>query len=104
MTPAERCQWCDTVLVFTSDGLRMTFKAHDDAFCRDATRQRVKDLERALQAAAETFEYATRMHRQSVEERVQRMFGNEGLRRWNEREVTAADVAAIWCARLDGDL
>lgn len=52
MTPAKKCDLCDTVLEFEQDGQRLVFTAHDAAFCALATKDRIRMLTQALEGAA----------------------------------------------------
>lgn len=58
-TVTKRCSHCDTALEFEPvTGGRVVFTAHDDQFCRDATRERVKMLEAVLLSQREAYERA----------------------------------------------
>lgn len=67
MTERVRCPHCDVPLEFESHGNRFRFTAHTEEFCRDGTRQRVKDLERALADQREMFERAIAQFKQHIE-------------------------------------
>jgi len=53
MDPTTKCELCDTPIEYQADGVRYTFKAHDDAFCRGATKLRIRALTRAAEGSAE---------------------------------------------------
>jgi iron-sulfur cluster repair protein YtfE (RIC family) len=87
MNVTKKCDLCDTALEFEDDGLRLVFKAHDDAFCRGATGLRVKTLERALQQSAQDCgEMKARLswtlHRHDAETRVLRDAVAHALEGW----------------------
>jgi hypothetical protein len=87
MNVTKKCDLCDTALEFESDGRRLVFKAHDDAFCRGATKFRLKTMERALQQSAQDrCETETRLswtlHRHDAETRVLRDAVTHALEGW----------------------
>lgn len=71
MTITKRCKHCDTVLEWsnlTPDGGTVLhgFTAHDDAFCRGATQQRVQDLLIAIAGIHESYKHAIDHPRRDV--------------------------------------
>lgn len=93
VTPSDvvKCPWCATLLEWTQNGQRWKFRAHTDEFCRDATRQRVRDLEQALAAQRETWEYAAKSHARSLDAYLRK----HGLPTPTERLDQMRTIAAV---------
>jgi len=84
-TDIVKCQWCDTMLEWTQGGKRWQFTAHTDEFCRDATRQLVRDLRAALASQRATWE-----HRIAREHRaIDQILRDAGLPTLKERAEAA---------------
>ncbi len=91
MDITKKCPHCDTALEFMADGLRFTFKAHDDAFCFALTRERVRVLERAMLEQREAYE--RRMAR--IERDVNKLLAEHGLPSLKERGAAAEMEARV---------
>jgi hypothetical protein len=98
MDITKKCPHCDTALEFTSDGLRLTFKAHDDTFCFALTRERVRLLERVMLEQREAYE--RRVSR--IERDVDKLLAEHGLPSLKERR-TAAEAEALVRMAQTGD-
>lgn len=96
MTDHVRCPHCGTTLEFCSGGIRFRFTAHTEAFCRDMTRQRVKDLERALVQQREAFEHANEQLRRHVD----KILSNAGLPTLEERAKHAERERSVLAGGL----
>ena len=51
MSADEVCAYCGTTLVFTVDGNRFRFTAHDDSFCKESARHHKMILESMLKTS-----------------------------------------------------
>jgi hypothetical protein len=100
MDITKKCPHCDTALEFMADGLRFTFKAHDDAFCFALTRERVRVLERALLEQREAYE--RRIAR--IERDWEQMLATHGLPSLKERRTAAEAEALVRMAQVVGPL
>jgi hypothetical protein len=98
MDITKKCPHCNTALEFTSDGLHVTFKAHDDEFCFALTRERVRVLERAMLEQREAYE--RRMAR--IERDVNKLLAEHGLPSLKERRA-AAEMEALVRMTQTGD-
>lgn len=98
ITPDKKCAHCDTTLEFDlGDGRRMTFAAHDEAFCRDMTRHRVRVLSDALVSQREVYEHKFTEYRR----RVDLMLAENGLPSLNDRESEARAQAVLMASQMD---
>lgn len=92
----KRCPHCDTALEFEPvAGGRLVFTAHDEQFCHDAARERVKMLESVLLAQREAYERAFERQRRWMD----KVLADAGLPSLAER-ANVADLKRETAGRL----
>lgn len=67
MNVTTRCELCDAALEMSYRGAALQFTAHDPAFCRAATIERIALLQHALVTQADAFKAAAAAYQRSVD-------------------------------------
>lgn len=104
MSPTKKCEFCDTILEFESDGRRMIFAAHDASSCQLAARERLRMMERLFRQAAENraeveSSLRRRLHRQDIEIDLLRETVYEAARGRGEI-ISSIEDPEVWEARV----
>lgn len=97
MTDTKHCRWCNTLLEWTQNSKRWTFTAHTEQFCRDATRQRVKDLELAIKSVHENYHHQFERYVRRMDEYL----AEHGLPTSKEQAAQAERQARYLMTKLD---
>jgi spore germination protein YaaH len=87
----RRCDLCNTVLEFTEGNKSFAFNAHRADFCRAATLDRIRGLERAIEGVHENYRHAVARYTRSVDEHL----AKEGVETLTERAARAELRAAV---------
>lgn len=93
--PGIHCEYCDTPLEIEVAGKQYVFTAHSEEFCRDATRQRVKDLLCAIQGIHENYAHVMEDYRRGIDE----MLAKHGIPSLEEQSKQAHAQAMLFRSR-----